>query len=429
MIHGRILLSLASISLIVGVCLAAAPQQGAAPKTQPRLGPVLDTIDAQPAVRVRIVAGAANIAIGCDVAVTIGPANRTSNPTRPRSFKPTLSIRYQEGAFIIHSVGQSVRWALPVLRIDAPGSHTLSLGGRRYPRTLVIVPAADGRHVDVVNHLPLEQYLPGVLDHELYGSWHEQTFRAQAIAARSYAIWERHLKPQRHYDLEATTASQVYGGKVQNPKAIAAVKSTRGQVLVFEGRVLPAFYSSCVGTIGQDAAIAFPEVAPNIAPLRSGKRGPWDNQSPHYRWGAIYRSRVTLIRRLAAWGKANSHDVAKLRNIVAIGVSHRNAAGRPARFRVTDGSGRTFALAAESFRFACNYQAAQLPRLNKKQQLKSSHVDVAIAGKQIAFTNGRGFGHGVGLSQWGAQALAARGYKASAILNFYYPGAQIRTAY
>jgi SpoIID/LytB domain protein len=100
--------------------------------------------------------------------------------------------------------------------------------------------------------------------------------------------------------------------------------------------------------------------------------------------------------------------------------------GRPARFAITDHHERTFTLPAESFRNACNY-SRPIP-LEPGQRLKSSLVHITLRGDQVVFT-GQGFGHGVGLSQWGAQAMAADGRDVIEILATFYPGASIERAY
>jgi stage II sporulation protein D len=281
---------------------------------------------------------------------------------------------------------------------------------------------------DVVNHVPLEDYLPGVLDRELFSHWHPQTYEALSVAARSYAMIQIRKAGNRHYDLESTTKSQVYAGVTGNGRAIDAARATRGLVLTWEGRVFPAFYSSCCGGAGQDGPAVMAD-SPVIPPLMGRTRHDCCNSSPHFRWGPIVRNRQSLSQRIAAWGRTNRHPSEHVGTIAHIAIGARNRAGRPTRFIITSVSGKTFELGAEEFRFACNNVGQGLSPLPATGILKSSFVEVRVAGDDVWLTDGRGFGHGVGLCQFGAQSLAQRGQGWQAILDYYYPGAEIDRAY
>ncbi len=398
---------------------------------RPSRGPRLDSLQTEPNLRVRVASSESSVTLGAGSSLTLGPTTTTENDAaRPRQFTPPLTLSHDAQGFVITDGNRrSMRWALPTLLIRATEGEFVTLDGRTYPGQFVAVPASDRTKLDVVNHVPIETYLPGVLEKELYASWHPATFRAQAIAARSYALWECTLAPHRHYDLESTQASQVYAGAATNPKAIAAVRDTRGQVLAYQGRVVPAFYSAAHGTRMQDARYAFPNRVEDIAPLRGREVGGWDAACPRYRWGPFDRNTTTLSRRIAAWGKANRHAVAALGTLRKIEISETSPTGRPAMFTLTDSAGRGYTLPPESFRFACNFAAAGLPELPANQKLSSSDVQATVAGGVVRFTEGRGFGHGVGMSQWGSQAMALAGHPHAAILAFYYPASHIERAY
>ena len=113
----------------------------------------------------------------------------------------------------------------------------------------------------------------------------------------------------------------------------------------------------------------------------------------------------------------------------AFEVATYNRVKRPASFRLTDDTGASFILDAEGFRNASNFRAKGLPPIERPTRLLSSHVDVSVEGGSVIFRNGRGHGHGVGLSQWGAKAMADAGHDYAAILKFYYPGAQLVRLY
>lgn len=404
----------------------------------PYPGPLLTQVTREPAIRVRVQADVPVLAI-LPTAGTASDAVRISGPTgsgaKVYRYRLPLSVNRINRAWVIRDgAGQSVRWQLAELLIECDDGGTMRVGEANYPDRLTLTPRFDERgqevgRFDVVNHVPLETYLPGVIERELYANWPEETFRAQAVAARSYALWEMTIATGRHYDLESTTASQVYGGQGSNPTALRAVKDTHGQVLAYGGRVLPAFFASSTGGLGQDALIAFPNRIEDLPPLHGREHGAWDRASPSYRWGPVTRDTATLSKRIAAWGKRQNHPAARLGTLARIEVGARNRVGRPSQFTLTDTAGQRIAIGCEMFRNACNFtREGEIPLANT-QKLLSSQVDVAVIGAGVQFTNGRGHGHGVGMSQWGAQAMAEAGHGYVAILKFYYPGAELRKVY
>ena len=386
---------------------------------------------AEPTVRVRIVAGASAASFDSGGGLWIGAPGRIGWKQRRQRFASPVTITRRSDQFTIVSVDGSVMtWALPDLMIVGVSDPFVRINGAAYPHTLVLHAVGDARknRLDVVNHVRLETYLPGVLHRELFSSWHPTAFRAQAIAARTYALYQSRQRRHLRYDLESTTADQAYGGQVFNRRATDAVFGTEGIVLTYQGRVIPAYYSSCCGGTSQDAAKALKN-APDIPPLRGTVKGGWCQKSKYFRWGPIQRREAALTKRIAAWGKANGHHVAGLGSIRAINVSSTNAAGRPTGFAITDAHGRTWPMGPEQFRFACNFSGNSLAAAAADSILRSSHVRVAVEGQVVRFTDGRGFGHGAGLCQWGAQAMAVQGYSEYQILSHYYPGADVASEY
>ncbi len=390
------------------------------------------SIRREPTIRVRIAQAVDRVLISASDRVDIGPILGSDVAARSRSFATPVTVHRLADAFVIESADQRpVRWAIPQLAIESQRSGVVRVGGAPYPHKIVLEPVQGMGGVkdrfDVINRTPIEVYLPGVLERELFPHWHPTTFKAQAIAARSYAIDRMARNRDRHFDLESTVASQVYQGLADNPLAIEAVRLTRGVVLTYKDHILPAYYSSCSGGVGQDAWVAFPD-APAIEPLRGKRQGPIGSGSPNYRWGPIDRDADSLARRLGQWGMANSNRIAGIHGIRVIQVSDKNSAGRPTAFRIIDSNGTAFDLPAESLRFASNYDVPQLPQLTKEQQVKSSFLRAEVVGNTVRF-HGHGWGHGVGMCQWGAQGMAIRGSSVESILSFFYPSTQLVKAY
>lgn len=376
----------------------------------------------EPVVRVRIAQGARTVSLSAPAGLVMRTGGRGAGASR---LSGTLTITDSGRFMTLSGGGLKATLTATSVSVQAVDGGPVRLGAASYHGSVTVYLGGVG--MDVINTVPLEQYLPGVLDRELIASWHPETFAAQAVAARSYAICKMWDRRGQAFDLEATTASQVYGGASAHDKAVQAVRQTRGQVLTYGGRVLPAYYSSASGGAGQDGSVAFPNQR-DLPPLRGRNQGGWDVLSPQFRWGPIVRDREDLGQRLVAWGQTNQNAVANLRGVSQIIISRRSASGRPAQFTVVDNSGRRFLLGPEQFRFACNHPAPGLPALAKEQQLKSSYVTIEPVGGGFRF-QGQGYGHGVGLSQWGAQNMALRGYGSRAILAFYYPGAKVVKAY
>ena len=411
-----------------------AAEAGEAVRSPVRRGVPVAKVTGEPVVRVRVASGLDRAELGSaggvggagDGVLRVAPAGggeamaEVMPPVTVSRVGDVFTFHGSDGSLLVMTAGARG------LRISGPGDVTLDR--RRYPGTLVLRAAAgDDTRLDVVNHVGLEAYLPGVLERELYASWPAAAFEAQAVAARSYAIWERAMQsardPQRGWDLEGDVASQAYAGTASNPRAIDAARQTRGIVLVYDDRVLPAFYSSACGGRGQDAAAVFADRVDDLPPLRGGARATCCEASPRFSWRA-QRDAATLATRLAAWGRAHRHPVAGLRGLSAVTVAGRNAAGRPTAYHVTDAAGQGYTLNTEQFRFACNFDGSGASPLDASLRLPSGLVEPRVRAGRVLFDPGGGYGHGVGLCQWGTRARAAGGDHYVDITRTYYPGAE-----
>lgn len=429
MTHQRF--TLAYIMILAGIAWVGGCTMTTTSSNQSRPLPSAKAVEKEPTVRVRIERGSPAVRITGPQVVNVMPVGTdaridASFRNTGRAMPTPLTFTRRGNQFILTQPdGSALAWSAEALAVSAPGA--VYVEGSAFPGHIVV--HASGTNVDAINHVPMEQYIPGVLQKELFASWHANTYAAQAVAARTYAMYSQHLNSAKHYDVESTVASQAYIGLSTSSKAVQGAATTRGLALTWQGRIFPAYYSSCAGGAGQDGPIAFPRKSPNIPPLMGRPRGQWGRSSPNFAWGPIRRDASQLSQRLAAWGRSNGDAIHQLRGIRAIQVTSRNSAGRPAGFRVTDGAGRAFNLGPESFRHACNQDVAGLAKVDKARQIKSSFFDVQVAGGAVIFTNGRGYGHGVGLDQWGSNDLAAAGYNPASILAFYYPGAKLERLY
>jgi len=278
------------------------------------------------------------------------------------------------------------------------GERAIRVNGRDYPAAIELV--RNGEAMAVVNELPLEDYLAGVLRAESSDRWPQEALRAQAIVARTYAAYHRMISAGKPYDLAASTAHQVYAGLVQaSSPAWVAVRETKGQVLFWEGELFPAFYHAESGGYTEDprqvfAARNLPALRPVVCPFSAG--------SPHFYWN--------LDVKLADLSELLRRNDAGVGAVTAIQVSERTRSLRATVVTVT-GTRGSVRLRGNDFRRIVGYEV-----------LKSTLFAVAVDGQTARFA-GRGYGHGVGMCQWGSKGMADQGYTARQILEYYYPGA------
>ncbi len=429
---------------LLGACATAGPgespygqpprSQGGEPATRgfdaaaALHGPRLSEIADEPMVRIRVARAKATLTISADAGVTFRAAGG-----EPLRLMGPVTVGRAAGVWrLTDARGVAMEFRGQRLEVDPSSRGITHLQGAAYPGRITLLAAEKSANgLDAINTVGMETYLPGVLQRELFASWHPAAFEAQAVAARSYALWEmaRSRLRGKAFDLESTTASQAYAGVAANPKAGQAVGATRGVVLSWEGRVLPAFYSSSHGPVGADATDTFAGRVADLPPLRGQAHGTRDAQSPRFNWQAS-RDATDLARRLAAWGVAERHPVASVAPpIRSVELAKRSAVGRHASYVVTDGAGRRFEIAADALRHAANHDTPGLPKPDKTNTLYSGQFVPVVRGTTVVFTQGHGHGHGVGMSQYGAQAMASQGSDHRAILAAYYPNAKLARAY
>jgi stage II sporulation protein D len=273
----------------------------------------------------------------------------------------------------------------------------IRFNGRDYSAVVDLIRSGEG--LAVVNDVPFEEYLVGVLRAESSEKWPLEALRAQAIAARTYAAYHRLLSAAKPYHIVASTAHQQYYGRVPAASPIwGAVRETAGQVLKWEGDVFPAFYHTESGGYTEDPRTVFAaRNMPGLKPVRCE----FSAGSPHFYW--------SLDVRLAELSETlRRHDVS-VGSVMSIDVTERTPSLRAATVTVHGARGSA-RLLGNDFRRMIGYD-----------RFKSTLFAVAIDGDWARFS-GRGYGHGVGMCQWGAKGMAEAGYTARQILEFYYPG-------
>ncbi len=313
-----------------------------------------------------------------DLTVTLGPTAPDARPVRPK-----------ESGSGLPNAGP-----LDGSRAPSPGT-TLVVGG-----TLKL--SDRGRGLTVVNELDLEEYIKGVLPAEMNSGWHPEALRAQAVAARTYAVYQRLAVAGREYDLVASTQDQVYRGRQGlDARVQEAVESTRGLILTHQNAPVLAAFSSTAAGPTEDALNVWDKDLPYL----KGVDCPFDTNSPYYQWRAAFKIE-DLENGLRRFGMS-------VGTIATLTTYAYSSAGRVTRVRILHSQGE-LVLRGEDLRRVVGYTV-----------IPSTQFEVVTVGRDVVLS-GRGAGHAVGLCQWGAKELAELGYPFSTILRYYFPGTELK---
>ena len=254
----------------------------------------------------------------------------------------------------------------------------------------------------IINRLPVETYLLGIVGSEMNPLWPLNALKAQAVAARTYAMQRRMIMryTNRPYDLESTVLSQVYKGaeRISQP-VIDAVSLTRGEILSHKHRLVEALFHSTCGGQTNSAREAFGNHISYLVP----KKCRWCKPSPRYRW----QTQIPLN------DLERSLKKAKLISGKLTEIDRKNGQMKTTAYT----GGKKVFLSSRSLRTAAGYS-----------KVFSSKFSATTKGKNVHL-KGRGFGHGVGMCQWGAKGLADAGYNYLEILAHYYSGSGVHRVY
>ncbi len=260
-----------------------------------------------------------------------------------------------------------------------------------------------GKGFLVINRVDLEEYVKGVVPAEVSSTWHQEMLKAQAVAARTYALYQKMLSSTREYDVAATVQDQVYRGKQGIDGGILrAVEETRGLVVTYQNAPIYAAFSSTAAGLTEDAMNVWSKEYPYL----KGVECPFDLASPYYQWKSSFKI-DTLEESLRQQG----FSVGTITTITPLSFSR---GGRVATLRVVH-SGGELVLRGEELRKAVGYTI-----------IPSTQFAIEFIGQDLVLS-GFGAGHAVGMCQWGAKELAELGYSFSTILQYYYPGTELQS--
>jgi stage II sporulation protein D len=311
---------------------------------------------------------------------------------RGKNLKATVAP-YAKGIFI----GKSFPYEKVTIKTE--DSDAITIDGRKFRGKIRLI--KKGNTLLVVNYIELEDYLKGILYHEVSHYWPKEALKAQAIISRSYAMYQCQENKHKDFDLTNDIYSQVYGGKTsERYRTTKAVEETESMVLTYKDKLFPAyFHATCAGHT-EDAASLWNI---NIIPLK-GVSCFYCQASPHFNWHyVISLDEFRLKLKEAGY---------KIDDIQGIEIVNRNKSGRIIQLKII------------SSKTELKINAKDLRNIIGPNIIRSTNFNLGLAERDVVF-EGFGWGHGVGLCQWGAYAMAKQGGSYQEILKYYYPESNI----
>jgi stage II sporulation protein D len=346
-------------------------------------------------IRVLVEQTAEPVTVAADTELAVTPAGTFPVMTIPAGTPVLLSADNSTILLNTHTRVQGM------LAIASPAGNAITINGKPYWGS-ILARAAESTLV-IINQVDLEQYLEGVLPREVSPSWPDQALQAQAVAARTYALYHMIKRRGAPFDVYATTSSQVYGGKAgESPKTHAAIAATQGRVLTRQGKIILALFHANSG--GRTEAVH--DIWGFTKPYLVSVDDRHSMQHPGDAWEKTFTA-DELQELIRAFGL----PAGSIGDIVPV---EKAASGRINKIKITQ-DGACFFLSGNSFRLIVG-----------PGKVKSTRFEVAKRKGKFVFT-GTGYGHGAGMSQWGAYALAKQGHDFRQILALYYPGAVIES--
>jgi stage II sporulation protein D len=307
----------------------------------------------------------------------------------------------------VKPVGQGMQWwdqVVPTrfLVVKSMGNG-VRVGASGVYRDEVLIYKNSKGSLDVINRLNLDDYLKGVIPFEGNPKWALESLKAQAVVSRTFALTKMLARRDQEYDVSAGLISQVYAGKqIEDKKTDQAVDATRGEVLLYKGKIFPAFFHSTCG--GATAAANLVWRVKPLPPL-GGVECKFCQRSPHYKWEAVITP-AEIKQKLAK-------QEMPIQEVLGIRTDKVDKTGRAHKL-VIQSTWAEKVVDADAFRVWVD-----------PMRLKSNLI-TKITVRDGAFVfKGRGWGHGVGMCQYGMKYLGEIGYGYQEILGYYYPGAQV----
>lgn len=299
--------------------------------------------------------------------------------------------------------------------------QSISFKGGSYRGSLKLVP--EGSAINIVNQLSVEEYLKGVIPKEMptgKGNEYFEALKAFTICARTYT-YSKMRENKKNFDVFADTRDQVYGGSgIEKDIVNKVVEETRGLILTYDGKPAVTFYHSTCGGYTEDAKNVFPNMdLPYLVTVKDGD-GPYCSVSPKYKWTEVFPEN-TFVQRFVSAGYLDNSNY----SVTGFSINSTFQSGRINELEI-DFSGRNGKL--KPVKIYGNKIRYVIRTPDNKTILESNNFTIKKSGEDIII-NGKGYGHGVGLCQWGALEQSKEGRDFEEILSLYYPGTEIENYY
>ncbi len=329
-------------------------------------------------LRVAIKKNAQNVKVGSSTSAIV--KDQTGRKIGELSPMAAISAQSRSGQITLE------RLQAGQITIEPTEDGYVWIGDRWYRGKVQLV--NQGNRLTAINHVDLEHYLYSVVGAEAVSSWPIEALKAQAVAARSYALYKRKTKKNSLYDLDTTQSTQVYKGlDTEYLTTHEAVNSTAGQIVTYNGNVILAAFHSSSGGHTENVEDIWTSPLPYLRGVID-----YDHQSPVFEWNKTFS--FNQIANLIG-------GVGKVKTMIPETTTPQ---GRVVTMKVIGDRG---------------IQKISGKELRKILDLRSTLFRITTQGSQVQ-VYGRGFGHGLGLSQWGAYYLAKQGINYHQILVHYY---------
>ncbi len=314
----------------------------------------------------------------------------------------------------VRAVGSGIQFGTKIFKAQSIFIHSLGSAGVRYDhrsyKNGLEIKRKPGNELLIINHLDLEHYLKGVIPFEANPKWSDATLHASTIVSRTFALFKMIEKRNQDYDVGSGVLSQVYAGEnVRHDRTDLIVDQTRGQVMLYHGEIFPAYFHSASGGATTSADSVW-SVKPH--PALQGIDCEFCRSSKHETWsGFVKYSEIEKVVR--------DEGGQPVRAIKEIKLKNYDHSGRAREIEVTGRNGK----------FKVPF--SELRGWIGVQKIKSTLIVKYLnepAQNGVMFW-GRGWGHGVGLDQYGAKLMGELGYSPSQILDYFYPGVSVERIY
>lgn len=369
-------------------------------------------------IRVGLLQGQTSVVISAENDFVIKDVDNNKNYKFSKA--NNVNIHQSERKVYIDKKGRETTTLIVAVKNNEP----VTVNNKRYRGSLIIQPHKAG--LTVINRVSLEDYLRGVVPKEMPTDWANEALKAQAVAARTFTLYNRadrkHTK--EGFDVCATTDCQVYSGiSVETTSSDNAIKATRGQILTYSNEPICSVFHAASGGFTENSEDVWKVTVPYLRAVDDSTE-----QSPYAEWQtqiSIEDFSDTIAKQYKDIGTIKEIDVSNFPQ----GLKKNS---KPKSIKFIGSDNKSVELTATQIRsmlgLKSNNFSLELIQ-DKKKITNDKKLKITSPDKTILQINGKGLGHRLGMSQWGAKALADKGQNYKQILQHYYTDVKLKTIY